>query len=429
VLDVLESRTNNITLASMGFVLVAGAALAIREGSELPYHDEREYLTLADNLVDQHRYTLDGVNPTAYKPPVWPLLLAVFRWLGSGVVGLRLVNVALLAVCVLLGSLLARRIAGQAAGSIAAVLIAVFPVAMYTATTLYPQILGAALLLGGVLAATAIPISSHPRRAAIGTGACFGLLILTVPSLAVIFLGVLAWLWVKLRPQAWPAIITVIVITAVLPLGWAARNTVQMDALVPIATVDGVQFLYGNNENARPDTGPTSDTSKYGESAKRRNLNEVESARYYKDSAMTWIRENPGDAASLYVGKLIHHFGYRDKLHTASESSRSQDIIVALTYYPLLLLVALRFALARRFRVSRLEVVIVGWYLANAFVTGVFFPRIRYRVPADMLLIAEVAVAVVVLAAWFVDRRGDGTVAEELSDPSELGAVHDRARA
>jgi 4-amino-4-deoxy-L-arabinose transferase-like glycosyltransferase len=410
----------------MGFALVAGGALAISAGSELPYHDEREYLTLADNLADHRRYTLDGVHPTAYKPPVWPLLLGVLRWLGSGVVGLRLVNVVCLAVCVLLASLLARRLAGQVAGSLAAVLVAVFPVSLYTATTLYPQVLAAALLLGGVLAAATVPDSARPRRAAVASGACFGVLILTVPSLAVIFLGVLIWLWATMRSKAWPLVATALVVAAVLPLIWIGRNTAQMDATL-LATNDGVQFLSGNNENARPDTGPTSDTSRYGDEADRRGLNEVESSEYYKDSAMRWIRENPGDAATLYVGKVVQHFGYRDELKTASESSSKQDLLVAVTYYPLLLLVGLRFALARRYRLSGIELVIVGWYVANAFITAVFFPRIRYRVPADLLLLTEVAVALVVLVAWFVDRKGDEAVVDTPSAPSDLEPVGGRA--
>jgi 4-amino-4-deoxy-L-arabinose transferase-like glycosyltransferase len=429
VIELLEAHTNKITYASMGFVLVAGSALAVREGSELAYFDEREYLTMADNFVEHHRYTVDGINPTAYKPPVWPLLLGFLRWLGFGVVGLRVANVVMLAACVLLGSLLARRIAGRTAGTLAAVAIAVFPVGLYASTTLYPQVLGAGLVLGALLLATAVPDSPRPGRLAVGIGACFGILILTVPSLAVVFAGVLALLWFTARSRAWPLIITAVVVAAVLPMAWAVRNTVQMEAFVPIATVDGVQLLNGNNAKARPDTGPTVDTSEYEEYADEQNMNEVDETSYYREVALTWIRDNPGDAASLYVGKLVQHFGYKDTLQTATESSSSRDLIVAVTYYPLLLLVGLRFVLARRYRLSPVEIVIVGWYIVNAFVTAVYFPRIRYRLSADIPLLVEAAVAVVVLLAWYLHRGDGASAAEEPVLASDEGAVRDNAPA
>ena len=224
-------------------------------------------------------------------------------------------------------------------------------------------------------------------------------------------------------------IITAVVVAAILPTAWAVRNTVQMDAFVPMATVDGVQLLNGNNALAEPDTGPTVDTSEYEEYADEQNMNEVDETSYYREVALTWVRDNPGDAANLYVGKLVHHFGYKDKLQTASESSSSRDLIVAFTYYPLLLIVGLRFLLARRYRPSPVEIVIVGWYIANAFVTAVYFPRIRYRLSADIPLLVETAIAVVVLVAWFVNRRNDGSAREEAVDASDDGSVLDDAPA
>jgi 4-amino-4-deoxy-L-arabinose transferase-like glycosyltransferase len=429
VVEMVEAHADKIAYASMGFVLAAGSVLAFREGGELEYFDEREYLTMADNFVEHHRYTVDGVNPTAYKPPVWPLLLAVLRWIGFSVVGLRVANVVMLAVVVLLGSLLARRIAGRTAGALAAVLIAVFPVGLYAATTLYPQVLGAGLVLGALLLAMAVPDSARPMRLAVGIGVCVSVLILTVPSLAVVFAGILIMLWVTARSRAWPLIITAVIVAAIMPMAWAARNTVQMDAFVPIATVDGVQLLNGNNAKAEPDLGPTVDTSEYEEYADEQNMNEVDETSYYREVALTWIRDNPGDAASLYVGKLVQHFGYKDKLQTATESTSSRDLIVAVTYYPLLLLVALRFLLARRYRLHPVEIVIVGWYLVNAFVTAVYFPRIRYRLSADIPLLVEAAIGVVVLLAWYLNRKGDGAAAEGSLDLSDERPARDSAAA
>jgi hypothetical protein len=108
------------------------------------------------------------------------------------------------------------------------------------------------------------------------------------------------------------------------------------------------------------------------------------------------------------VRKLVHHFGFRDQLATDESSSTARDLAVALTYYPLLALVVVRFALARRKRPSSIEVLLVGWYLAFGVITAVFFPRIRFRLPADLVLFAEAAVSAVVLAGLLAPRPTGG---------------------
>jgi hypothetical protein len=397
VVDRVAAHANVIVAVAVTFAVVVGAGLAIHQGATLRYHDERQYMDMVDNLVHRHQYSLDGVGPTAYKPPAWPFLLAVGRWLGLGIVGLKFINVALLGACVYGASRLARRIAGPAAGALAAAAIALCPVALYTASTLYPQIMGGALLVWGLVAATAIPDSPHPGRQAALTGVLFSLLLLTVPTLATAFVAVLVWLLVTTDTAGWRILAVAVAAAAVLPVAWAVRNTVQMDELIPVATDDGVNLLLGNSEHAGPDTGVNADISRYIDSAERRHLDEVETSDYYRSAAIDWITDHPGDAASLYVRKVVHHVGFRDRLATDESSSPARDLAVALTYYPLLALVIVRFALFRRRRPSSIEVLLVGWYVAFGLVTAAFFPRIRFRLPADLVLFAEAAVAAVVL--------------------------------
>lgn len=58
------------------------------------------------------------------------------------------------------------------------------------------------------------------------------------------------------------------------------------------------------------------------------------------------------------------------------------------TYYPLLALMLLRLMLRRRVPVSPFEGYLLALYLLGALVQAVFFTRIRFRVPFDLLLIA-----------------------------------------
>lgn len=112
----------------------------------------------------------------------------------------------------------------------------------------------------------------------------------------------------------------------------------------------------------------------------------------YRDAAIEWIRSNRLDAIQLYFQKFINYFNFRNELGTASESSNTRDIIMLMTYGPLLMLFILRMVLISWLPLHRIEVLLVLLYLANAFVTAVFVTRIRYRLPFDFLMIIIVAI-------------------------------------
>ena len=57
-------------------LLVAGGAYSLLLGNTLRFPDEQDYYLLAQNLIAHHSFTLDGVRPTAFRTPGYPLLLA-----------------------------------------------------------------------------------------------------------------------------------------------------------------------------------------------------------------------------------------------------------------------------------------------------------------------------------------------------------------
>src|ERR1700709_183446 len=65
-----------IAVMSLGLL-----AYALKTGAPLRYADERQYVDIAMSLRNGHGYELNGL-PTAYRPPVWPMLLAFFLALG-----------------------------------------------------------------------------------------------------------------------------------------------------------------------------------------------------------------------------------------------------------------------------------------------------------------------------------------------------------
>ncbi|WP_158881482.1 ArnT family glycosyltransferase [Amycolatopsis anabasis] len=383
LLDRIEAHAGRIALAAVGLAVVLSAGYAIVLGGELRYLDEHVYTELTRSMAHGHGYSADG-NVTAYRPPGYPfLLLPVYLLSGGAVFALRLVGVACLAGSVWFAYLLGRRIT-PAAGALAAVVLACYPLLVYTATALYPQV--PALLM--LLAMTEFALRCRPLWIVL-SGLCAGSLILTVPSFAPSLLVLAVFLGLR---KNWRSIVLLFAVAAVLPGLWCVRNAVQLHAFVPVSTNNGVNLLLGNNPGATPGSGTTVDISAWDSRAKELRLDEVGIDGFYREAAVDWITAHPGDAAALYLGKVAHTFAYSDSLKTSGQGA--SDLLAALTYYPVLALAALRLLLVRRFPMHRVEKLALWFIVLNVLLLAVFFTRVRFRVPLDALTIVLAASAV-----------------------------------
>jgi hypothetical protein len=128
--------------------------------------------------------------------------------------------------------------------------------------------------------------------------------------------------------------------------------------------------------------------------------NEVEFDRANKQCAIDWITANPGAATRLYFAKLVNYFNFRNELTTATEKKSWQDWSIFATYYPLLIIALVRLALFRRYPISGLEWFLYAIYFGNGVFSAVFFTRVRFRIPFDLILVAiDVAFVARVLSA------------------------------
>lgn len=373
---------------------VAGTAYAVGLGENLRYLDERVYHQLATTLVDTGEYATPDGQPTAYRPPGYPFLLAAVDRLGLGIVEMRLLGVAALVGLIWLAFKFGSLVHSRPAGVLAALLTAGYPLLVFTAGTLYPQVHAAFLLLFGLyLSLRALDLPNGTRRYwyVAGAGLSWGVLILAVPTFGPSVLVVIGWLVWRHRRRVAPLAASLLVVTAVLPTAWMIRNAVVLDAFVPVSTNNGINLLLGNSEGISPGGGRVGDVSQYEEVARNQQLSEVEIDRFYRDQAWTWIRENPDDAGWLYVRKVVNNFSFRNELATTGERSALRDAVSAVSFYPLLALFALRVLLARRWGLSSLEKLLIGLVLGNVLLLAVFYTRLRFRVPLDAVMIISSA--------------------------------------
>jgi hypothetical protein len=178
-----------------------------------------------------------------------------------------------------------------------------------------------------------------------------------------------------------------VAVTVMLVSLWIVRSSLLFDRFVFISTNSGINLLYGNSENTGHDTGVV-DISRHTPPA---GLNEAEQDSYYKQRAKEWVMGHPAEAALLYLKKTANYFNFKNKLSTKSEESRSKDLLMAASYYPLLIAAVVRCFFWRRLRFSWPELLMYLLYFGNAFLSAVVYTRIRYRIPFDFLLVMMVA--------------------------------------
>jgi len=192
---------------------------------------------------------------------------------------------------------------------------------------------------------------------------------------------------------------------ALVVVPWTLRNFLEFHVLIPVSTNGGWNLYMANSPITTPTSGAIAEEVL---PLCRRVLPDM--TVYQLDGALgrcavDWVVENPGAAARLYLGKLLNYFNFRNQLATKSEASTWGDWLVFASYYPLLLLALLRVAMHRAARLNRAEVLIIVLYFVNAFVSAIYFTRIRFRIPFDFLLIAVEAAFLVQCWDRLADKR------------------------
>jgi hypothetical protein len=384
-------RTAVFSLA--GLVVLGGAVYSLHLGDTLRFTDERDYYAIAQNLVHRRGYSLDGVAPTAFRPPGYPLFLVLFIALGANVVILRFLNFVMLAASVLLLYRFVRARSHWFGAAAAPVLCAGYAVFFYTAGTLYPQ------TLAGLLLVVAIAVLAGKRLGWLSSGVLLGFLFgwLALSVIHFLFSLAVVAIWMLVARTEWRpvarlgSVAIMLTVAAAIVGGWVLRNERALG--VPVLTTNGgITLLHGNSEKAGPNSGASTDISAYVPTDS--GLSEVELDAYYRGQAFNFIRHNKGRAIRLYALKVLNWFNYRNDLAVKSESSRARDVLMLVTYGPLLLLLVVRLLLAGRLKPSRLEALLIILYVSNAFAYAVWHTRIRYRLPYDLLLVAVVAIFV-----------------------------------
>lgn len=361
-------------------------------GEQLRYPDEIEYIQIAKNLTNSGVFSIDGQNPSAYRPPLYPLFIAIPYYLTSNVLSIKFIQLIVYYLsCLLIFRITVQITSNNKTGLLASIIYLFYPTIFYTANTLYPQTLIMFLLL---LLIRFVIKERTDWKEVLGISVLCGLLILLVP-IVILFLPFIFYLiFKKSIPNGYRNVFIGLLMMFVILLPWGIRNY-QIYQTFTISTNGGISFLLGNNPHTTPNSGVNVDLSGIVDQEKLVILNEAQRDQYYKKLAIGFITTDPVYYTGLFLRKLINYFNYRNELYTKSEKSFLKELVVLITWGSLLLIsiIGLFF---KQIQTTQ-NYVLYLFFLQSALFYSIFFTRIRFRIPFVALLIIIAAQTLMII--------------------------------
>ena len=408
---ITERYGNTVFHGAALFFLIGGMAYSFLRGECLNFPDERQYFAIAQNLASGNGFSLDGASSTALFPPVYPLVMAAFLKMGASIPLLRFMNFVFLTSSLYVIRSILRHERTESGVGLCALLMTAYGVLFYTAGTLYPQTLFTLILL--LLVRCALN-----RNADITCTIFFGILcalLMAVHSTGV-FIPPVAGLWIIFssndRKRTFKRVfISALVATACISL-WTIRNYTVFHRFIPLTTHGGDTLYIGNNPHTSLSAWYDYVNDDYYQEASR--LPEPEQNSYYLRKTFEFWTTQPGTATALYFRKLAEYFNYYNNLFVSSEFNVMKRVIMFISYYPLLACLIIRLILIKKTPLTSTEKLLAIIYIISALFHALFIPRIRFRLPYDVLLITHIGI----MYAIFKER-----IKSLGSDPSRLTRI------
>jgi Dolichyl-phosphate-mannose-protein mannosyltransferase len=408
-------------------LLIALAALALRvayiafaktnqpiHGDQLFYNAEANRLARGDGFLEpfdpqalSRGVIREGTEPAADHPPLTVLVLAPVSFVTrQALVPQRLTMAVLGTVAVFVIGLLARRMAGDRAGWIAAGIAAIYPNLWVNDGLIMSETLATLVVALALLYAYRLIREPNIWNALI-VGALCGLaaltraeLVLMIPLLAIPAALVARSVATK---QRWKLAGVGVLAAAVLVAPWVGYNLARFDEPTYLSTNDGIALLGSNCDSVYFGDGiGLTDLKCLGPNP--RGDQSVDS-KIYRDRAFDYIRDHKKRAVLVgftRVGRTWSLFRPWDMVSYNKGEGR-EGWVTALglgVYYPLLVAAVAGWAVMRRRRRRTWPLLVP--VLIVTIASAITYGQTRFRVPAEpsIVVLAAVAIAAVVARDW-----------------------------
>jgi hypothetical protein len=383
-LEALDLRQVILAVTTLG-LLVRIAYWVLLTPRWRPQSDASQYLDIARNVAAGDGFSTVfpqlELHATAFRPPLYPLLLALPTWVfgPDAVWPARLLSILLGMGVIALTVVFVNRIGGLLAAAAAGTAVALYPPLVANDTVALSEPLALVLILGVLI--------TLDQRRPVACGALLGLLVLTRPNAYLVILVVVVVLW---RSLGWRRSLLSALVAAAVVAPWMIRNQVQVGS-PQITTSDGFTMaaIYGP---AAQDRGtfvdPVFDPAYDGTGLRWHQLGPESSwSAELGAIAIDEVLENPGYVLEVVGRNTLAFFELRPSYNDLPESIDGRDMRLRTWALPAFYLVTLAGCVGlwvhRRDRRSWPAMIIGAQFVALSLVL-VAPPRLR--APFDVLM-------------------------------------------
>jgi 4-amino-4-deoxy-L-arabinose transferase-like glycosyltransferase len=370
-------------------------------GDSLYYSLQGHDLAHGRWFIEPFRFRFDHMTePSAFHPPAFSLYLGIVSRLGvDSFLGHRLAACVVGAGAVAVVGLVARRLAGDRAGLVAAAIAALYPLLWINDAVVLSESILALTTVVMLLAAYAFWRAPSPWRAA-GLGASVSLVALTRAE-GVLLFALLAVPVVVMVPgldgrRRFERLGTMAAAAVVIMGPWIGYNVVRFDEPAFVSTGSGVTFAATSCDDVY--SGPFVGSWSYICIPDRFSNDEAVNDRKNREAALRYVRHHKSELPKLAAARMGRVWGVFRPFQTAELDARGLNAIRAglIVSYVLIPLAVIGLVLLRRRGQPILPMLALA---AMVTITAViFYGALRYRVPADVAIV--VCAAVAVDASW-----------------------------
>ena len=422
---------DRLALLFLAALLIRVAALVASGSASLPagltaWEWGGEAPTLAESLYEGRGFGDPwghDTGPSSWLTPPYSWTLAQLMGLGGGLTSttaalLFVLQSALSAWTCLLIVQLGRRLGQPAAGRLGGWLFAVYPLAIWNATSV---VWDTTFVCWGVTAFLVVLRARGPDpRGALVSGLCFGALLFLNPAPVGCVPAILLWFVVRRGKRGLASAATFLAAAALICLPWMLRNQRVLGTL-QLRPNFGAELRMGNHDDAHGHPVPWETHPSHVESelALYRELGEAEYGRESMGRALDWISADYGRFAALTAHRVqLFWLGQLP----STDPRRSGDVDAGAD--PASWLKWLFFALSGAGALIALawiglrpadRILLIGCLVLFGIPYYVTHVSERYRFPIDAVL--------VLLDAWLVLRLFRPALARRPAERAEPGGM------
>jgi 4-amino-4-deoxy-L-arabinose transferase-like glycosyltransferase len=408
--------------------------------------DPEAYLLQGEQIAHGHGYTnplvrianeqraaahqtLIPEQPSTFYPPGYPTFVGAVAWAvyhspipdddGAVVRAVGFVQALLGVLSILMLYELARRVAGEIVGLVAALMLAIFPGLVTLTATLQLETVFITLTLATMLVVLPLATTTEPKRSRLLIGgAVIGAVALVRPTIALLVVAYLVTRLVMRRPWRETVVGVLLIVVAMLALviPWTIRNALDTHQFVAMSTGIGPALCMARNVEASGHIDSRVLAARCQSPVKDRSPSDEDIAtnNFATRQAIKWTVHHPLDELRMWWWRSFYAYqhdttGFDDYSRFMSPRWREVLGTVSDSASFVVLALAVLGAVAVLLTSGSAGVFLVASTVCFAAVPIMLFGDPRYRMPAEPLFIVLAAAAVCAAVDGIRSRRARGS--------------------